>query len=107
MTDQDCLEKLIQWRWPDGRICPECGDSEAWWLKDYSRWKCKGCGLQYTWIHGTLLAGRKRELKVYVAAIESVRSKMVSANFFAVVVGMQPSAAVKLFQKIRCSERNP
>jgi transposase-like protein len=109
MAEEDCVAFLTEWRWPNGQRCPYCGCGEYYMVNRAKVHaavgsRCKACRRDYTWTNGTLLAYGKKPVWVYVAAIESIRSQMVSANFFASVVGMQSSAAVRLFQKIRCME---
>lgn len=104
-TTEESVAWLIAWRWPRGRQCPMCDEPDAYWLRTYGRWACKRCRVQYTWSSGTALAANKKRSQVYVAAIDCASHRLCSANFFAHEVGMQSSAAVRLFQKIR-SESN-
>lgn len=99
---------LLNWRWPNGRRCPQCGFGEFYEIaarkaygSSYSR--CKRCLSDYTWSSRTLLASGKMRASIYVAAITFARGRLCSANFFASVVGIQSSAATKLFWKIRCA----
>ena len=40
-TDEDCLDYLEWLRWPDGFVCPECGQLGGWRLGD-GRFGCVG-----------------------------------------------------------------
>ena len=49
-------------RWGDAPCCPECGDTDVYQMKDRQgerqkncRWRCRGCGKQYTWRTGTVM----------------------------------------------------
>lgn len=37
-TEDQCAERLVNWRWPDGFVCPECGHA-----KGYTEVKTRGC----------------------------------------------------------------
>jgi len=54
----DYLESI---RWPDGPVCPHCGESERkpYLLKSKTRklWKCAACRKQYTVTVGTIFEG--------------------------------------------------
>ncbi len=51
-------EYLESIRWPDGPVCPHCGESERkpYRLKSQTRrlWKCAACRKQYTVTVGTI-----------------------------------------------------
>lgn len=101
LSKDNALIWLENWRWPNGRVCPMCACVEAW-VGRRGIWLCKRCRHQYTWSSGTVLANPKRGPEVYVAALRVAPERVCSANFFANEVGMQSSAAVRLFQKIGC-----
>lgn len=41
-SDADCLDYLEWLRWPDGFVCPRCGNPGGWRVADGS-FKCAGC----------------------------------------------------------------
>src|SRR6266576_2864310 len=51
-------EYLESIRWPDGPVCPHCGESERkpYFLKNQTRrvWKCRACRKQFTVMVGTI-----------------------------------------------------
>ncbi|MGZ8795492.1 MAG: transposase, partial [Gaiellaceae bacterium] len=51
-------EYLESIRWPDGPVCPHCGESERkpYFLKNQKRrlWKCAACRKQFTVTVGTI-----------------------------------------------------
>ncbi len=106
ISKEDASEWLDNWRWSKGRECPRCGDPEAY-VTARPVYVCKSCKHHYTWSSGTLLASHKKNPQIYVAAITCASDRLCSANFFAMEVGMQSSAAVRLFQKIRCMDKQP
>lgn len=41
-ADEDnCLNYLVEQRWPNGAVCPTCGSRDVHFLKNQKRWKCK------------------------------------------------------------------
>lgn len=109
LGDEQAIEWLTNWRWPNGVMCPNCEGAEFYDLRsrtvggaNYRR--CKSCRTDFAWSTGTILASRKASPQIYVAAITCASDRLCSANFFAAVAGMNPRAAVILFQKIRCMD---
>ncbi len=78
-SDEQCREYLESQRWPDGPICPKCGESEHWTInrksatknvvKKLYRCKNKECGKQYTATVGTIFEDSKIPLSKWFAAI--------------------------------------
>jgi transposase-like protein len=59
-------------RWPknDGApICPRCGSVEAYAITTRRKFKCKGCGHQFSVTSGTIFASRKMAFTDMLAAI--------------------------------------
>jgi len=54
-AEADCYEYLIQSRWPEGIVCPNCQGREFW--RRSRRWlhQCRGCGFEVSPTAGTLL----------------------------------------------------
>src|SRR5438309_8848722 len=42
-TESACAKYLFERRWPEGFICPGCGDGRAWLRSCPLRW-CRSCG---------------------------------------------------------------
>jgi len=40
-TEEACEEYLYKMRWPDGFICPVCGDTEAYYIQSKRAFQCK------------------------------------------------------------------
>lgn len=54
-ADEDVAVAFVaKLRWPDGPVCPRCGDKRHYYLKTRRRWKCKGCQKQYSVKQGTI-----------------------------------------------------
>ena len=63
-TDADCLDYLEWLRWPDGFVCPRCGNVGGWRVADGS-FKCAGCKAQTAVTAGTLFDRRRTPLTVW------------------------------------------
>ena len=47
---------LFERRWPQGFVCPGCGDGRAWLLRTKAyTYECAGCGRQTSVTAGTIM----------------------------------------------------
>lgn len=67
-TDEACREYLYRLKWPDGFICPRCGNIEFWWTSK-SKLHCTACGHQASVTVGTVLENTKKPLTLWFMAI--------------------------------------
>ena len=63
--DEACQEYLAACRWPDGFVCPRCGERHAYELVELRRWQCVGCRHQVSLTAGTILHNTKTPLTVW------------------------------------------
>jgi len=63
-TDAECLDYLEWLRWPDGFVCPRCGNVGGWRVADGS-FKCARCKAQTAVTAGTLFDRRRTPLTVW------------------------------------------
>jgi transposase-like protein len=70
-TEDKCEAALLQARWPDGFVCPVCGEREhSSFLADGRRyWQCAHCRAQTTLQSGTLFHASKLPLTLWFQAI--------------------------------------
>jgi transposase-like protein len=62
--------KTLRWAETDGEpVCPRCGSLEAYGITTRRKFKCKGCGHQYSVTSGTIFASRKMAFVDLMAAI--------------------------------------
>ena len=54
-TEEACEEYLASCRWPEGFVCPRCGDRRAYDLVKQRRRQCAGCRHQVSLTAGTVL----------------------------------------------------
>jgi len=64
-SDEACQQYLAACRWPDGFVCPRCGQRRAYELVQLRRWQCAGCRHQVSLTAGTILHNTKIPLTVW------------------------------------------
>lgn len=64
-TDEACQQYLAACRWPDGFVCPRCGNRRAYELSNLPRWPCSKCRHQVSLTAGTILHNTKTPLTVW------------------------------------------
>lgn len=64
-TEEACWQYLAACRWPDGFVCPRCGQRRAYELANQRRWQCVACRCQVSLTAGTILHNTKTPLTVW------------------------------------------
>jgi transposase-like protein len=64
-SEEACQQYLAACRWPDGFVCPRCGNRRAYELVKLRRWQCIGCRHQASLTAGTILHNTKTPLTVW------------------------------------------
>src|SRR5271157_1971101 len=64
-SEEACQEYLACCRWPDGFVCPRCGNRRAYRLVRQRRWQCATCRFQVSLTAGTILNNTKTPLTVW------------------------------------------
>lgn len=67
-TDQACYEYLCLVRWPNGFVCPNCGGTEAWKMKQHIL-RCKQCQKKISVTAGTIFQDLRKPLRLMFQAI--------------------------------------
>jgi transposase-like protein len=67
-SNEACLEYLVRLRWPDGFICPKCGERKMWQMKN-GRFLCAGCRYQQYILQGTIFQDSHIGLKMWFHAM--------------------------------------
>lgn len=80
-SEEACQQYLAACRWPDGFVCPCCGNRRAYELARVRRWQCAGCRHQVSLTAGTILHNTKTPLTVWfwAAYLMSTDKRGVSA----------------------------
>ena len=77
-----CAEYLFERRWPDGFVCPGCGDGRAWLLRGKAfTYECAACGRQTSVTAGTIMHASKLPLTTWfwAAYLMATHSNGISA----------------------------
>lgn len=106
----DYLEGI---RWPNGPVCPHCGESERkpYLLKSKTRklWKCAACRKQYTVTVGTIFEGSHIGLHKWLLAFYLLCSskKGMSAHQLHRMLGVTYKSAWFMAHRIRYAMEQP
>jgi transposase-like zinc ribbon protein/ISXO2 transposase-like protein len=74
-TEEDCTEYLIVRRWPQGVICPRCGNPKVYPLASGHHWQCTQCapggsaGYRFSHLAGTIFENTNKPLKDWFRVI--------------------------------------
>ncbi len=81
-TEGGCAEYLFERRWPDGFVCPGCGEGRAWRLRGKAfTYECAACGRQTSVTAGTIMHASKLPLTTWfwAAFLMATHSNGISA----------------------------
>jgi transposase-like protein len=79
-TDEACRDYLVQLRWPDGFVCPRCGDARGSWPASRGRLICSACRHQASVTAGTIFQDTHKPLRLWFRAIWHVTSQKNGAS---------------------------
>ena len=102
-SDEMCKQAIIESRWPDGDIiCPYCGEHHCVVRKD-KRFRCKGCGKNFSCLVGTIFENTKLPLIKWFIAMYLISSnkKGVSSYQLSRDIDTTQATAWYMLQKIR------
>ena len=105
-----CVAFLFKRRWPDGFICPGCGERRAAVLKSRPRlYECLDCGRQTSITTGTAMHRSKLPLTAWfwAAHLMATHSNGMSARQLEDQLGVTYKTAWLLTQKLRRSMVDP
>jgi transposase-like protein len=63
--EEACQQYLATCRWPEGFVCPGCGNRRAYELVKVRQWQCTSCRHQSSLTSGTILHNTKTPLTVW------------------------------------------
>jgi ribosomal protein L37AE/L43A len=65
-SEAACEAELTQMRWPEGFVCPRCGEGAASLFRHWGKplWQCPACRLQTSLVAGTMFAHSRLPLTV-------------------------------------------
>ena len=64
-SEEACRAYLALCRWPDGFVCPRCGDRSVYELLEFRRWQCVACRYQVSLTAGTVLHNTRTPLTAW------------------------------------------
>jgi transposase-like protein len=68
-TEADCVRYLVVRRWPEGVMCPRCGNPKVYALASGHHWQCTQCapggstGYRFSHLTGTIFENTNKSLK--------------------------------------------
>ena len=70
-TEEKCHAAVVALRWPDGFVCPECGETRhcTFERKGLTYWQCSACRGQTTVMCGTIFEATKLPLTTWFLAM--------------------------------------
>ncbi len=68
-TEQQCRDALFRLRWPEGFVCPECGNGTYCVITRSKRFQCNRCHHQTSLTAGTVFERTRTPLRVWFLAI--------------------------------------
>ena len=106
IDDAGCFETARTIRWPDGVRRPECGSAEV--AKDgrddtqpeRRRYECHGRGQRFDDLSGTIFAGRRQPLRVWILCLDFLGLNL-SNEQIAQEPGMDPDDAQVMAPQLR------
>jgi transposase-like protein len=68
-TEELCRAALFAWRWPEGFVCPRCGDTHYSPIRTRGLLQCRACRRQVSLTAGTIFHASNLPLGVWFQAI--------------------------------------
>ena len=101
-TEEQCRQALFRLRWPNGYICPECGNTTGCQLMCRPVYQCHKCHHQTSLTAGSIFHGTKLPLKKWFLAIYLLtqRKKSTSALQLSREISVNYNTAWKLKHKL-------
>jgi len=78
-TELGCIEYLQALRWPEGFICPHCGNGNAW-RTARGQFNCSQCGVQTSVTAGTVLHRTRKPLRLWFRAMWHITGQKYGTN---------------------------
>jgi transposase-like protein/Zn ribbon nucleic-acid-binding protein len=78
-TEEQCRDYLFSLRFPNGLLCPKCGNTKSWKAGN-TLYECSKCGHQTSAIAGTIFQDTRKPLKTWFIAIWWVTTQKNGAS---------------------------
>lgn len=109
-NEEACIKYLYDSRWPDGFVCPICGDQEAYYISSRKLFECKTNGHQTSLTSGTAMHGSHEPLLKWFFAAYHITTETpgISAVQLQRQLGLKRYETVfNMLHKLRSSMVNP
>lgn len=102
-TEKACAATLAKYRWPQGFICPKCGNDSSWYITTRRVYQCSRCQHQVSVTAGTLFHSTNLPLVKWFWAIYLMASDKggISALRLSKHIGVSWPTARNMLKKIR------
>jgi len=102
-TEKVCAAAIAKYRWPQGFICPRCGNDSAWYITTRKVYQCSACRHQVSVTAGTLFHSTNLPLVKWFWAIYLVAADKggISALRLSKHVDVSWPTARSMLKKIR------
>ena len=102
-TQEECLQAIIDARWPHGFICPDCGHNDGYRLHTRPVIECCVCGNQQSIMAGTLFERTTTPLRIWFSIIYEVAHDKGGASALRLSkrFGMRRSTIHNILHKVR------
>jgi transposase-like protein len=102
-TEKACATAFAKYRWPQGFICPRCGNKSAWYITTRKVYQCSECRHQVSVTAGTLFHSTNLPLVKWFLAIYLVASDKggISALRLSKHIDVSWPTARSMLKKIR------
>lgn len=103
-NQQNCIDACASMRWPDGKpVCPRCDSEKNHWLAKQLRWKCYGCGKQFSVKVGTVMEDSPIALDKWLVTLWMLVNCKNGISSYEVMrtVGVTQKSAWFMLQRLR------
>lgn len=107
-TGDNAHRIMVAKRWPDGVICPHCGEKSAAFMAKRQAWQCRICRKQFTVKLGTIFEDSPIKLDKWLTALWllSGAKNGISSCELARSLGITQKSAWFMLQRIRLAMQN-
>lgn len=102
-TEKACASAIAKYRWPNGFVCPSCGNHVAWYISSRKVYECSKCRQQTSVTAGTLFHSTNLPLVKWFWAIYLMTTDKggISATRLAKQVEVSWLTARNMLRKLR------
>lgn len=95
-SDANCRAYLEKVRWPNGFVCPQCGNMRGWRTGRQGLWECADCHHQTTVTAGTIFERTRKPLRLWFLAMWFIVSEKNGIS----AMGLQRQLGFKRYETV-------